>query len=115
VEALLAQTRAELEKVKAELAAREASIRAPLSPATQRVAAIEAELATTRRKLNEVKLQANAHRPRGPFITRTASIVRVGLAVMLASFAAQLLLDELLAAALPIICLVVGQRRTERE
>lgn len=51
------------------------------------LAQAKAELEAARKQINEVKLQANGVTSRGPFLTRTPSILRVGIAVVFGAFA----------------------------
>lgn len=115
MDALLAQTKAELEQVKGELAARERAIRLPMIEAEKKVAELESAIAETRKQVNEVKLASNRMRPRGPFLTRTASIVRIGLAILAVSCGVNLQTSTFWFTLAPAIVLIVSLLRAPDE
>lgn len=112
MEELIAQTKAELARVNGELAAREHAIRAPLRAEQARVEGLKAQLAAATRETNDVKLASNRVRPRGPFMTRTGSILRVGAALLAINCAIHLLTGTFWASAVAAIFLAIALFRT---
>lgn len=83
MDALLAQTQAELAAARQALVDREAPIRAPLVAEEQRVAALRGQAVELRQRINALKLEANAVGVPGPSVfTEEDRLARIAAAVL---------------------------------